>query len=59
MRSFVHVLFDHLLCLALLTYFCLQLLCTQYMLVTSYPSFSVLLLLRNELFSLFELVIHW
>lgn len=57
MRSFVHVLFDHLLCLALLTYFCLRLLCAHYMLVTS--SFSVLLLLRNELFSLLELVIHW
>lgn len=59
LRSFVPVLFDHPLCLALLTYFCLLLPCAHHMPVTSYPSFSVLLLLGNALFSVLELIIHW
>lgn len=39
-----------ILCLALLTYFCLLLPCARYMLVTFYSSFSALLLLGNEHF---------
>lgn len=49
LRSFVHILFDHPLSCTL-TYICLLFPCARYMLVTSYPSFSVLLLLGNEIF---------